>query len=149
MAAAAAGHARRDEHQRQQQHQHQEEPDSPCSTGSAREASSGHASSWAIRAASGGAVAGSASEAMAEAGRKAASIAEKLDRLLTPGTRAAVHGGAAGVPSRFAAEAGSADWAHCGGKRGNELWTLAAADPGDADDIPLRQRYGSSSSHGQ
>ncbi len=98
---------------------------------------------------------------MAEAGRKAAAIAEKLDRLLTPQSRAAVHGGAAGGPkgSRFAAEApaaaaaegeeGAVEWQGAGGLHG--MWglaALAAGGEGDAEDIPLRQRFGGTTSSG-
>ena len=118
------------------------------------------ASSWAISAgrrggASGaGAGAGSASEAMAEASAKAASIAAKLDRLLTPGTRAAVHGGGVAAHSRFAAEAAAeaeaegaaaavagGDWQPQGPLSKELFWGLAA-DP--SDEVPLRQRYAAS-----
>lgn len=117
-------------------------------------------SGWEIPAArrgGGGAAAGTASEAMAEAGRKAAAIAEKLDRLLTPQSRAVVHGGAAGVPkgSRFAAEAcaaageeGAAEWQSAAAGR-HEVWGLAglaAGEATDVDDIPLRQRFGGATS---
>jgi len=99
---------------------------------------------------------------MAEAGRKAAAIAEKLDRLLAPQSRAAVHGGAAGVPkgSRFAAEASAAaaaaegeeravEWQGAGGLHGTwGLAALAAGGEGDAEDIPLRQRFGGTTSSG-
>jgi hypothetical protein len=102
---------------------------------------------------------------MAEAGRKAASIAEKLDRLLTPQSRAAVHGGAgAGGLSRFAAEAGSGgqheeeeeeggvwdDYQQQHGQQqySQQLWPLGAASAADPrDDIPLRQRFGGGRSY--
>lgn len=148
-------HAAREGSQRQQQQQAPSEDGATSSGG-------GVGSGWEIPAArrsGGAAAAGTASEAMAEAGRKAAAIAEKLDRLLTPQSRAAVHGGASGVPkgSRFAAEApaaaaaagedGVAEWRQAAGQHG--VWglaALAAGEPGDAEDIPLRQRFGGTTS---
>ena len=140
-------HAAREGSQRRQQ---QEEGPQHGGGGAASGGSSG---GWEIRAArrDGAHVGqGTASEAMAEAGRKAAAIAEKLDRLLTPQSRAAVHGGfAGGAPkgSRFAAEAaaagedGAAAW-H-GDAAQQELWALAAGEAAGAEDVPLRQRFGS------
>lgn len=128
------------------------------------------ASSWAIGAGrqhargsfsasdpSSGCGGATASEAMAEAGRKAASIAAKLDGLLTPQSRAAVHG--AGAPtgawkSRFAPEgaAGQAgrgthdvgeDYQYPGcsdlqatyaSPRQQQLWQVPAGDP---EEVPL------------
>ena len=117
------------------------------------------ASSWAIGAGrhSGGSAAdpssaygGAASEAMAEAGRKAASIAAKLDRLLTPQSRAAVHGGGGvGWTSRFAtgevggeaqAEEVEEEPGHYGRPHQQQLWPAPAGDP---EEVPLRQRFGS------
>lgn len=148
-------HAAREGSQRQQQQPAHSEDGATSSGG-------GVGSSWEIPAARRGgsaAAAGTASEAMAEAGRKAAAIAEKLDRLLTPQSRAAVHGGASGAPkgSRFAAQApaaaaatgedGAAQWQGTAGH--HSVWglaALAAGEPGDAEDIPLRQRFGGTTS---
>lgn len=140
---------------------HQQQPELSAHSEDGATSSGGRAGSgWEIPAArrgGGGAAAGTASEAMAEAGRKAAAIAEKLDRLLTPQSRAAVHGGAAGAPkgSRFAAEAsaaageeGAAEWPAAAAVR-HEAWGLAglaAGEAADADDIPLRQRFGGATS---
>jgi hypothetical protein len=66
--------------------------------------SGGDASACSAGDPSSGVGGSAACAAMEEAGRRAASIAAKLDRLLTPQSRAAVHGGAgAGWKSRFAA----------------------------------------------
>ena len=142
-----------------------------CGSGASQGSGGG---SWEIGAAAGrsvgtaGGCGGSASQAMAEAGRKAASIAEKLNRLLTPQSRAAVHGGAgAGGLSRFSAEAGSGGqheeeeeeeeeggvWdayqqQHGQQQYSQQLWPLGAASAADPrDDIPLRQRFGGGRSY--
>jgi hypothetical protein len=178
-AAASIGQKHQQPRGQQQQQAYWSQDDEEASSsgggggGGGSDASQGSmGSSWEIGAAGGrpvgaGAGGGSASQAMAEAGRKAASIAEKLDRLLTPQSRAVVHGapGAGGL-SRFAAEAAGSvgqyeddeevagDWdehlQQYGGQQqyGQQLWPLGAATAADPlDDIPLRQRFGGGRSH--
>ncbi len=133
--------------------------------GGQQEASSSEGASWAIGAAQhGGGGGSSASAAMAEAGRRAASIAEKLDRLLTPQSRAAVHGrhgGGTGAVrySRFSGrgldglgdgcaaagdeqshiEAAYGGFDSCDFQTGGFRCELPT-DP--ADEVPLRRRFG-------
>lgn len=140
------------------QHAQQEQGSEHSGDGGASSSGGTGGGDWEIRAARRG---GGASEAMAEAGRKAAAIAEKLDRLLTPQSRAAVRGGgggAGGAPkgSRFAAEAaagvatgeeGAGAWYDDDAAR-QQLWALAAGEAAEAEEVPLRQRFGGAASSG-